>query len=60
MKRRAGDIGDMSGKVADRPIRIEQAGLLAAYFAIAQQLHLNFSTMRPMAVFTNSVKASGP
>jgi len=42
MKHRAGDVGDMGREVAERPIRIEQAGTFAPHLAIAQQFHAVF------------------
>ena len=39
MKRRAANVGDMGREIADRSIRIEQAGTFAARLAIAQQFH---------------------
>jgi hypothetical protein len=51
----------MSGKVADIPIRIKQAGLLAASFAIAQQLHLKFLHLAAKGRFCKiPIEASGP
>src|SRR5438445_11684944 len=60
MERRAGDVGDISREVADRPIRIEQAGTFASHLAIAQQFHLNLSPSCGLWPFANSPPRRSP